>query len=507
MTGHRFDATILREYDIRGIVGETLHEADARALGRAYAKILVENGGRSVAVGRDGRLSSPALETALVDGLTASGIDVARVGLGPTPMLYFAGHTLGVDGALMVTGSHNPANHNGFKLMLGKKSMYGDDIKRLGAVAASGDFVSGQGRAETRLVKDAYVARLLKDFSGTRKLRIAWDAGNGATGEVLQAITARLPGEHILLNETIDGRFPAHHPDPTEPENLLQIQDIIRRNKCDLGIAFDGDGDRIGVVDGDGNILWGDQLLVVLAKEVLAAQPGAQIIADVKASQVLFDEITRMGGKPLMWRTGHSLIKSKMAETGAPLAGEMSGHIFYADRYYGYDDALYAAIRADISTFCNRREPGGDAAKAAGGRQHARNSHSLRRYAEICGDRRSQDAPETGWSQGFGHRRRAGQYGRWLVAATRVEYPGRPRGARRSGRRGEARSPDWPIGATTRQQRYRDAAAASVTAQARGSRRPVAMDAARTVSRRRGPRISTGQRWLLPFQPPQATPR
>ena len=345
MTGHRFDATILREYDIRGIVGETLHEADARALGRAYAKILVENGGRSVAVGRDGRLSSPALEAALVDGLTASGIDVARIGLGPTPMLYFAGHTLGVDGALMVTGSHNPANHNGFKLMLGKKSMYGDDIKRLGAVAASGDFVSGQGRAETRLVKDAYVARLLKDFSGTRKLRIAWDAGNGATGEVLQAITARLPGEHILLNETIDGRFPAHHPDPTEPENLLQIQDIIRRNKCDLGIAFDGDGDRIGVVDGDGNILWGDQLLVVLAKEVLAAQPGAQIIADVKASQVLFDEITRMGGKPLMWRTGHSLIKSKMAETGAPLAGEMSGHIFYADRYYGYDDALYAAIR------------------------------------------------------------------------------------------------------------------------------------------------------------------
>ncbi len=344
MTGHCFDPTILREYDIRGIVGETLHEADALALGQAYAKILTENGGRSVAVGRDGRLSSPALEAALVEGLTSSGIDVARIGLGPTPMLYFAGHTLGVDGALMVTGSHNPANHNGFKLMLGKKSMYGDDIKRLGAVAAAGNFVSGKGKAETRQVKDAYVARLLKDFDGVRKLRVAWDAGNGATGEVLRAITAKLPGEHVLLNEIIDGRFPAHHPDPTEPENLLQIQSVIEKSSCDFGIAFDGDGDRIGVVDGEGNILWGDQLLTILAKEVIAAQPGAQIIADVKASQVLFDEITRMGGKPVMWRTGHSLIKSKMAETGAPLAGEMSGHIFYADRYYGYDDALYAAI-------------------------------------------------------------------------------------------------------------------------------------------------------------------
>jgi phosphomannomutase len=345
MTGHRFDATILREYDIRGIVGETLHEADAYALGRAYAKILTGQGGRKVAVGRDGRLSSPMLEAALIKGLTESGVDVARIGLGPTPMLYFAGHTLGVDGALMVTGSHNPANHNGFKLMLGKGSMYGDDIKRLGQVAAAGDFVSGQGKIESKPVKDTYIERLLKDFRPGRKLRVAWDAGNGATGEVLQALAKRLPGEHVLLNEVIDGHFPAHHPDPTEPENLVQIQETIKRSSCDFGIAFDGDGDRIGVVDGDGNILWGDQLLVVLAKEIIAAKPGAQIIADVKASQVLFDEIAKMGGNPLMWRTGHSLIKSKMAETGAPLAGEMSGHIFYADRYYGYDDALYAAIR------------------------------------------------------------------------------------------------------------------------------------------------------------------
>jgi phosphomannomutase len=345
MTGHRFDPTILREYDIRGIVGETLNEADAQALGRAYATLLVGHGGKSVAVGRDGRLSAPALETALVDGLTAGGIDVFRIGLGPTPMLYFAGHTLGVDGAVMVTGSHNPSNHNGFKLMIDKKPLFGEDIVRLGAIAAAGNFAVGTGKIMQRPVKDAYVDRLLGDFRGGRKLQVGWDAGNGATGEVLQALTARLPGKHVLLNETVDGHFPAHHPDPTEPKNLLQLQDAIERLSLDLGIAFDGDGDRIGVVDGDGNILWGDQLLVILASEVVAAQPGALIIADVKASQVLFDEIARIGGRPLMWRTGHSLIKTKMAETGAPLAGEMSGHIFYAHRYYGYDDALYAAIR------------------------------------------------------------------------------------------------------------------------------------------------------------------
>ena len=317
--GHRFDPTILREYDIRGIVGETLHADDARALGRAYAVMLRAEGGRRVAVGRDGRLSSP--------------------------MLYFAGHTLGVDGALMVTGSHNPANHNGFKLMMGKRSVYGADIQRLGQIASAGDFPSGAGKVEERPVRDAYLARLLQDYRGGRSLRVAWDSGNGATGEMVELLTAALPGEHFLLNTAIDGRFPAHHPDPTEPKNLVQLQAAVTEGRRDLGIAFDGDGDRIGVIDGEGRILWGDQLMVVLAKEVIADRPGAQIIADVKASQVLFDEIARMGGKPLMWRTGHSLIKAKMAQTGAPLAGEMSGHIFYADRYYGYDDALYAAVR------------------------------------------------------------------------------------------------------------------------------------------------------------------
>ena len=343
--GHRFNPTILREYDIRGIVGDTLHESDARAIGRAFASKLATKGGKSVAVGYDGRLSSPKLEAALVQGLAESGIDVVRVGLGPTPMLYYAVFTQKVDGGLMITGSHNPANYNGFKMMTGKKSFFGPDIQELGKVAASGDFRSGAGKVVEQRVFDDYVARLLKDYDGKRKLKVAWDAGNGATGAALVALVKGLPGEHILLNETIDGTFPAHHPDPTEPKNLVQLQQAVRDKGCDPGIAFDGDGDRIGVIDGKGRILWGDQLMVLLAEDLVKTKPGATIIADVKASQVLFDEIKRMGGAPLMWRTGHSLIKTKMAETGAPLAGEMSGHIFFGDRYYGYDDALYAAVR------------------------------------------------------------------------------------------------------------------------------------------------------------------
>jgi phosphomannomutase len=343
--GHRLDPTILREYDIRGVVGETLSAADARAIGQSFAAVLAEGRGRRVAVGRDGRLSSPELEAALVDGLTGAGIDVVRVGLGPTPMLYYAASTLEVDGGLMVTGSHNPPNYNGFKMMLGKRSFFGADIARLGQIAAAGRFPAGRGKREERSVMAPYVERLVADYRGGRALRVAWDAGNGATGDALKRLTARLPGTHFLLNETIDGTFPAHHPDPTEPKNLVELQETVARERCDLGIAFDGDGDRIGVVDGKGRILWGDQFMVLLAREVIAEKPGATIIADVKASQVLFDEIARMGGTPLMWRTGHSLIKSKMAEIGAPLAGEMSGHIFYADHYYGYDDALYAAVR------------------------------------------------------------------------------------------------------------------------------------------------------------------
>jgi phosphomannomutase len=343
---HHLDPTILREYDIRGIVGQTLSAADASAIGRAYAVTLGEAGGRRAAVGYDGRLTSPELEAALVEGLAMEGVDVVRIGLGPTPMLYYAAATLGVDGGVMVTGSHNPPDHNGFKFVLQGKSFYGASIQRLGETARRLEAPQRpRGRIEEQAIRDGYVERLARDYHGDRPLTVAWDPGNGATGDVVQQLTARLPGRHILLNERIDGTFPAHHPDPTIPENLVQLQEVVENEGCDLGIAFDGDGDRIGVVDSRGRIFWGDQLMVVLARDVLRRHPGAPILADVKASQVLFDEIARMGGRPVMAVTGHSLMKAKLAELGAPLAGEMSGHIFFADGYYGYDDAIYVAVR------------------------------------------------------------------------------------------------------------------------------------------------------------------
>jgi phosphomannomutase len=343
--GHRFHSSVLREYDIRGVVGETLSGADARALGRAFGTMVVNHGGTKVAVGYDGRLSSPELEAALVEGLRACGLDVFRVGRGPTPMLYYSVYALEADGGVMVTGSHNPPDHNGFKLMLGHEAVYGEMIQRIGSIAQSGVFASGQGEAADRPMIEDYVARLRQDFQGETALKIAWDAGNGAVGEAMTMLTDRLPGEHVLLNAEIDGTFPNHHPDPTVAKNLEQLQDEVVRGACDFGVAFDGDGDRLGAVDGQGRILWADQLMVLFAAEVLEERPGEMIIADVKASKVLFDEIARMGGKPLMWKTGHSLIKSKMREELAPLAGEMSGHIFFADRYYGFDDGLYAAVR------------------------------------------------------------------------------------------------------------------------------------------------------------------
>lgn len=343
---HHFHPTILREYDIRGIVGETLFAADAEAIGRAFGTLVVRNRGRVVCVGYDGRLSSPELEAALVRGLVATGVEVRRIGRGPTPMLYYAAHTMGADGGIMVTGSHNPPTHNGFKMVFGGKPFFADQIQELGRLVAAGDLESRDGGCVGEVsVREAYIDRLRADYDGIRPLTVVWDAGNGATGEVMTALTERLPGTHILLNAAIDGRFPAHHPDPTEPENLAQLIEAVARHGAELGIAFDGDGDRIGVVDAKGRILWGDQMMMLLAEDVLKSRPGAMILADVKASQSLFDHIAALGGQPVMCRTGHSLIKTRLAETGAPLAGEMSGHIFFADRYYGYDDALYAAVR------------------------------------------------------------------------------------------------------------------------------------------------------------------
>ena len=341
---HFFDPSILREYDVRGIVGDTLTEKDAYALGRSFAGLATSEGVRSVAVGRDGRTHSLKLETALITGLTEGDVDVVRIGMGPSPMLYFATHILGVGGGIQVTGSHNPADYNGFKLLLNGRSVFGDEIQKLGRIAAAGEWSEGHGLVTDQDVVDSYVDRLVQDFQGG-SFRIGWDAGNGAAGPIVDKLVRKLPGEHFTLFTEVDGRFPNHHPDPTVETNLAALKELVIAKQLDFGIAFDGDGDRIGAVDGQGRVVWGDQLMMIFAGPVLHDCPGATIIADVKASQTLFDRVADLGGKPLMWKTGHSLIKSKMKETGAPLAGEMSGHIFFKHRWYGFDDALYAAVR------------------------------------------------------------------------------------------------------------------------------------------------------------------
>jgi phosphomannomutase len=348
---YAFHPTVLREYDIRGIIGETLSIDDAHAIGRGFGTLLGRDGGKKVAVGYDGRVSSPMLEKALIDGLNASGIDVVSVGMGPTPMLYYAEASMDdVDGGIQITGSHNPANYNGFKMVFKGRPFFGADIQKIGEMAASGDWDDGTGDSETRDIVDEYVTRLLKGLDGLpqdqlQKLRIGWDNGNGAAGNVLELLTSRMPGEHFLLFTEVDGTFPNHHPDPTEEKNLADLKALVAEKNLDFGVAFDGDADRIGAIDGQGRVIWGDQLLMIYAEDLLKILPGATIIADVKASRALFDTVKAHGGEPLMWKTGHSLIKSKMKETGSPLAGEMSGHVFFKHDYYGFDDALYAAIR------------------------------------------------------------------------------------------------------------------------------------------------------------------
>lgn len=346
---HNFHPTSLREYDIRGIIGETLGEDDAYAIGRGFGTQIARAGGNTVATGYDGRISSPILEEALIRGLNDCGISAVSVGMGPTPMLYYAECVLDhVDGGIMITGSHNPANYNGFKMVFQGRPFFGADIQQLGQMAADGDWddtapgtTAGIERIE---MEDQYVSRLLQNFSGNA-CKVAWDCGNGAAGPVVEKLVAQLPGEHHLLYTDVDGNFPNHHPDPTEEKNLEDLKAIVAEKNLDFGVAFDGDGDRIGAIDGEGRVIWGDQLLSIYAEDVLKSVPGATIIADVKASQALYDRVAELGGEPLMWKTGHSLIKSKMKETGSPLAGEMSGHVFFKHDYYGFDDAPYAAIR------------------------------------------------------------------------------------------------------------------------------------------------------------------
>lgn len=364
---HQFHSSILRAYDIRGIYNETLFDKDAYYVAKSFASFLRKNDKKKIVVACDGRLSSPILKEELIMGLKESGLDVFDVGVGPTPMLYFSVYQLDCDAGIMVTGSHNPKTHNGFKITLKDGPFFGDDILNLADIAKKEDFISGDGTVSEIEIEDDYVEKIVSDSilnlgdsslldeidkisDDSRAIKIAWDAGNGAAGRVMRKITDKLNAKNFLLFDKIDGNFPNHHPDPTVEENLIDLRKVIKDKKCDLGIAFDGDGDRIGVVDDEGEILWGDQLLAFYAREILSKTPDQTIIADVKASSVLFDEIKKYGGKPLMWKTGHSFIKAKMKEQNAPLAGEMSGHIFFKDQYLakanqGYDDALYAAIR------------------------------------------------------------------------------------------------------------------------------------------------------------------
>jgi len=341
--------SIFREYDIRGVYGDDLTDALAEQIGRAFGTRIRRRGGRRIAIGYDIRPSGPSLRAALVSGLCATGVDVVDIGQCPTPTLYFSLFHLDVDGGAMITASHNPSEFNGFKLCEGRTSLFGEQIQEVRALLDRRDYEHGAGRvvrAET--VLSDYADDMVKRFGAIqtgRPLKVAVDCGNAAAALVAPGILKRLGCAVIPLFCEPDGRFPNHHPDPTVPANLVDLIAAVKTGHADVGIAFDGDGDRIGVVDERGTILWGDQLTLLFAERILRDHPGAAIISEVKASQILFDEVTRRGGKAIMWKAGHSLIKQKMKETGALLAGEVSGHLFFADRHFGYDDAIYAACR------------------------------------------------------------------------------------------------------------------------------------------------------------------
>lgn len=338
---------LFREYDIRGIVGEELTEDVAERIGQAFATVGKARGVKTVSVGRDGRLSSPALRDRLVHGLTGAGLNVVDIGVCPTPLLYFSLFQLAVDGGVMITGSHNASEYNGFKLCVGKEALHGEAIQHIGKLIEAGRFSSGSGTVSTRPLIPDYLAYLKTNFKSVRAehLHVVLDCGNGAASLVAVEAVKQLGCRVTELYCDLDGRFPNHHPDPTVVENLQDLIKVVRRTGADVGIGYDGDADRIGAVDEKGNILWGDRLMVVYSRDILAARPGSTIISEVKASQSLYDDIRQHGGRPIMWKTGHSLIKAKMKTEAAVLAGEMSGHMFFADRYFGYDDAIYASCR------------------------------------------------------------------------------------------------------------------------------------------------------------------
>ncbi len=340
------DQNIFREYDIRGIVGEQLTDETVAILGKALGTFFNRNGARRIAVGYDARVSSPRFCELLTRGFNETGCDAVLVGMVPTPVLYHTVFTREVDGGVMITGSHNPPDHNGFKICLGKQTLFGSQIQEIKQIALSNEFASGAGSVETIEVLANYEKDISSRISlGARRLKAVVDGGNGMGGVTGVPVYENLGVELVKLFTEPDSNFPNHHPDPTVTENLQDCIRAVKESGADLGIAFDGDGDRIGVVDETGRIIWGDELMILLSREILKENAGATIIAEVKCSQNLFDDIARHGGKPIMWKAGHSIIKAKMKETGAALAGEMSGHIFFADRFYGFDDATYAGAR------------------------------------------------------------------------------------------------------------------------------------------------------------------
>ena len=349
--------SLFRAYDIRGVVDRDLDEDAARLIGRAFGSEARARGQHAVAVGRDGRLSGPRLAGALSEGLRASGIDVIDVGRVPTPVVYYAAEALGTRTCIAVTGSHNPPEYNGLKLVIGGETLYGEGIQRLRERIEADAFESGHGALREQDVSADYIERIAGDVRPARRLRVAVDCGNGVAGELAPRLLERLGCEVKPLYCEIDGRFPNHHPNPSEPENLSDLIAAVQGENLDLGLAFDGDGDRLGVVDAKGRVIWADRQMMLYAADVLSRHPGATILYDVKCSRHLGESIARHGGRPLMWKTGHSLVKAKMRETGALLGGEMSGHVFFKERWYGFDDALYTAARLLEILGCDPRPP------------------------------------------------------------------------------------------------------------------------------------------------------
>jgi len=345
ISGEQLPESIFREYDIRGIVGETLTPKTVELLGRAIGTEALQAGQQTVIVGRDGRLHSPELSEALIRGLTMSGRDVIDIGPAPTPVLYYATNVLDSRSGVSLTGSHNPANHNGLKIVIDGVTLTGERIRGLRERIARGELASGEGKVRRQDVSGRYIDEIGRDIVLARPMKVAVDCGNGIAGPVVERLFAVLGCEIIPLHMNVDGNFPAHHPDTSKPENYRDLIAAVKQHGADIGIAFDGDGDRLGVVTPKGEIIWPDRLMMLYARDLLSRMPGADIIFDVKCSRELARVISTNGGRPLMWRTGHSLIKAKLKETGAPLAGEMSGHIFFADRWHGFDDGAYAAAR------------------------------------------------------------------------------------------------------------------------------------------------------------------